>query len=92
MLGPLLFHLYINDIAKCCNAGLFRVFADDTGIFCQGKDIDALIDTARDIMTKIEEWFSCNKLILNVDKTCFIIFKSTRCRNINIPEIYSNIL
>ena len=86
VLGPLLFLLYINDIAKCCNAGLFRVFADDTGIFCQGNDIDALIDIARDIMTKIEEWFSCNKLTLNVDKTCFIIFKSTRWRNVNIPD------
>ena len=37
-------------------------------------------------MTKIEEWFSCNKLTLNVDKTCFIIFKSTGCRNVNIPD------
>ena len=43
VLGPLLFLLYINDIAKCCNSGLFRVFADDTGIFCQSKDIMHLL-------------------------------------------------
>ena len=86
VLGPLLFLLYINDIAKCCNTGMFRVFADDTGIFCQGKDIIALINTARDILTKIDEWFSSNKLTLNVDKTCFIIFKSNRWRNANIPD------
>ena len=65
---------------------MFRVFADDTGIFCQGKDIIALINTARDILTKIDEWFSSNKLTLNVDKTCFIIFKSNRWRNANIPD------
>ena len=78
VLGPLLFLLYINDIAKCCSTGLFRIFADDTGIFCKGKDINALIKTARDIMIKIEDWFSCNKLTLNIDKTCFIIFRSNR--------------
>ena len=69
VLGPLLFLLYINDIAKCCNSGHFRVFADDTGIFCQGKDINQLIETARDIMINIEKWFSCNKLTLNTNKT-----------------------
>ena len=37
VLGPLLFLLYINDIAKCCNTGMFRVFADDTGISVQEK-------------------------------------------------------
>ena len=68
------------------NAGLFRVFADDTGIFRQGKDINALIETAKEIMTKIEEWFSCNKLTLNVDKTCFVIFKSSRWRFVHIPD------
>ena len=36
--GPLLFILYINDIANCCNEGYFRIFADDTGIFCQSND------------------------------------------------------
>ena len=86
VLGPLLFLLYINDIAKCYNAGLFRVFADDTGIFCQGNNINDLIETAKEIMIKIEEWFSCNKLTLNVDKTCFVIFKSSRWKNVNIPD------
>ena len=36
-------------------------------------------------MTKIEEWYSCNKLTLNIVKTCFISFKSIRCWNVNMP-------
>ena len=31
VLGPLLFIIYINDLANSCNDGLFRIFADDTG-------------------------------------------------------------
>ena len=33
VLGPLLFLLYINDIANCYINGMCRVFTDDTGIF-----------------------------------------------------------
>ena len=65
---------------------MFRVFADDTGIFCQGKDVNSLIETARNIMINLEEWFACNKLTLNTDKTCFIIFKSSRWKQVNIPD------
>ena len=54
--------------------------------FCQGQDINALIETAKEIMIKIEEWFSCNKLTLNVDKTCFVIFKSSRWKRGPIPD------
>ena len=38
-------------------------------------------------MINIEEWFSCNKLTLNTDKTCFIIFKSSRWKQVYIPDV-----
>jgi len=32
-LGPLLFLIYVNDIANCSNVLSFRLFADDTNLF-----------------------------------------------------------
>ena len=69
VLGPLLFIIYINDIANSCKDGLFRIFADDTGIFCQSKDIETLVCKVEQIIGKINEWFIANKLTLNVNKT-----------------------
>ena len=89
VLGPLLFLLYINDIANCCSNGMFRVFADDTGIFIQGPEINTLIIKAKETMTNIDEWFSSNKLTLNIDKTCFIIFKHNRWLHQQIPDSIS---
>ncbi|CAL4059141.1 unnamed protein product, partial [Meganyctiphanes norvegica] len=42
VLGPLLFLLYVNDLANCCPEVFFRIFADDTGIFSHFKDISTI--------------------------------------------------
>ena len=39
ILGPKLFIMYINDICNVSNILKFVLFADDTNIFCSGKDI-----------------------------------------------------
>ena len=46
VLGPLLFIIYINDLANSCNDGLFRIFADDTGIFCVSNNLESLMTKA----------------------------------------------
>ena len=82
----MLFIIYINDIANSCKDGLFRIFADDTGIFCQSKDIESLVYKVEQIIEKINEWFTANKLTLNVNKTSYVIFRSNRCTNNNLPD------
>ena len=89
VLGPLLFIIYINDIANSCKDGLFRIFADDTGIFFNNSNIDTLIETAKLILKNINEWFADNKLTLNLSKTSYVIFKSKRSTNINLPNSIS---
>ena len=89
VLGPLLFIIYINDIANSCKNGLFRIFADDTGIFFHSSNIDLLIETAKLILKKVNEWFAANKLTLNISKTSYVIFKSKRLTNINMPNSIS---
>ena len=45
VLGPLLFLLYVNDIYRCSEQLSFILFADDTNIFYQHKDIKVLMET-----------------------------------------------
>ena len=68
VLGPLLFLLYINDLANCCPEVLFRIFADDTGIFFHSNDLSTLISMAKKTIQEICKWFASNKLTLNVSK------------------------
>ena len=38
ILGPLLFLVYINDLCSVCEYATPILFADDTNLFCSGKD------------------------------------------------------
>ena len=78
VLGPLLFIIYINDIANSCKDGLFRIFADDTGIFYESDNLESLETKAKEIIEKVNEWFTANKLTLNISKTSYVIFRSYR--------------
>ena len=74
ILGPLLFLLYINDLAMVSNACFPILFADDTNIFITGKCIDEMCTKMNDELDKIQSWLNCNKLSLNVFKTHYMIF------------------
>ena len=88
-LGPVLFLLYINDLPQTSNKLLFRMFADDTNIFYSHKDIKVVEDVVRTELGYVFDYCAVNKLTLNLKKTHFIIFKSTRKKivNFNIPHI-----
>ena len=77
ILGPLLFLIYINDIIESSSLLNFILFADDTNIFYSHKSIDTLIETLNHELIKVSSWFKCNKLSLNVDKTCFLNFSTS---------------
>ena len=79
-LGPLLFLLYINDLQYVSNILSVILFADDTSLFLSGKDPVALNNLFNSEMKSIQTWFTANKLYINRDKTCYMIFKSRNCR------------
>ena len=85
VLGPLLFILYINDLARCCLLGKISIFADDTAIYFECSYIDELSIVGSTIMTDLDRWFNANLLTLNTDKSFFCVFRK-RTKIPNIPE------
>ena len=90
ILGPKLFILFINDICNVSNMVKFIIFADDTNIFCSGKDMKQLSLCLCEVLDKLRVWFMVNKLSLNVNKTNFMVFTKRKCdKNIAIKLIIS---
>ena len=74
VLGPLLFLLYINDLPNISNHLKFYLFADDTNIYYESKDLKTLQYTMNKELEKLYEWLCINRLSLNISKTNFIVF------------------
>ena len=74
ILGPLLFLIYINDFSYIATLLFTILFADDTNIFLQGKNIDDLVKQMNLELSKIVMWLEVNRLSLNIKKTHFMIF------------------
>ena len=83
ILGPLLFLIYINDLALVFDKGIPILFADDSnGIYIASnyKDLTTNVNTELRI---IAEWFRTNKLAVNESKTKYMLFHT---RGNNPPE------
>ena len=78
ILGPLLFLLYVNDLANVSSVLFPVLFADDTNIFVHGKNLSEMVSVLNTELKKIVNWLHSNKLSLNVTKTHYIIFSSKR--------------
>ena len=80
ILGPLLFLLYINDLALVSTKLFSLLFADDSNMFLIGKDPNKLIQTMNEEIINVVDWLRVNKLSLNLKKTHFIIFQKQKAR------------
>lgn len=88
ILGPLLFLIYVNDLALVSNKVFTLLFADDTNIFYSSKTLEDIEYTINHELVKISNWLKANKLSLNIKKTHYMIF--TRKNNLakeNFPTI-----
>ena len=74
ILGPLLFLLYSDDLPSVSNLFMPILFANDTNFFCNGPNLDELIEKNNEEMKLIYKWVSVNKLSLNIEKTNFMLF------------------
>ena len=76
ILGPLLFLLHVNDLCEQSNVVQFILFADDTNLLISGTDVNSVVQSLNAELLKLNEWFECNRLCLNVSKTNFIVFST----------------
>ena len=60
VLGPLLFLLYINDIKYAIGCDNVKLFADDTFLFTNDRNIDAVKEKASNLFEKIFRWCVAN--------------------------------
>jgi len=81
VLGPILFLLYINDLPKATS--LFSsLFADDTIFVNTNKDLKILESSTNKELQKAQLWFQANKLSLNVSKTKYMVFRTSKMKTI----------
>ena len=89
ILGPLLFLIYINDMSQAVKCNLF-LYADDSCLVCQHKDINEIEKQLNKDFESICDWFVDNKLSIHFgdDKTKSILFatkfKIKKVRKLNI--------
>jgi len=75
VLGPLLFLLYINDLGNINNLNCKpNLFADDANFFIQSKSYTDLNNVCQNTINLVEKWILANRLTLNIDKTCYMLF------------------
>lgn len=76
ILGPTLFILYINDLLKYTSYFNPILFADDTNLFVQSKNLNNQLTDINFHLGSVLNWCNANKLSLNVDKTKYILIKN----------------
>ena len=88
ILGPLLFIIYINDIAQSSAYFKFITYADDTTL-CGTIAGQIDIENIEMELKNVTEWLKMNKLSLNVKKTKAMLFHMPQ-KKIIIPTIKIN--
>ena len=84
ILGPLLFLVYVNDLPNASRLLDPTMFADDTNLFFNHKDIKHLFTVVNNELVNIKDWFTANKLSLNVEKANYSFFHKSSKRD-DIP-------
>ena len=84
ILGPLLFLIHVNDMSQAV-----FLYADDTCLVCQHKDINKIENQLNEDFSNICDWFVDNKLSIHFgeDKTKSILFASKFKRK-NIKKLH----
>ena len=81
-----LFLIYINDLFRSSTKLTPIMFAADTKLFISDSNIENLFEKMNEVLRKVANWFKSNKLSLNISKTKYSLFHSTRKRK-DIPNI-----
>ena len=73
ILGPLLFLIFVNDLAACVDSAELLMFADDIKLFMSVKSLVDCHVLQHDVL-RVVQWCSANNLSLNPLKTNILTF------------------
>ena len=76
ILGPLLFLLYINDLANCLSNCEPRMYGDDTHLTYASNNIHNIQTSLNEDLENFHNWLRTNKQTLNMTKTEFMLIGS----------------
>ena len=80
--------MYVNDITKVSNIFKINLFADETSLIHTHDNFEYLIKETNEELIRISTWLATNKLVLNINKTNYMIFTSRgRSYNKNVTNI-----
>ena len=75
--GPLLFLIYINDIASVLDYCKVSLYADDTVIYIDHNDVSEAVELVQNDLNNLSKWCERNKLTINSKKTKYCIYGMT---------------
>ena len=87
ILGPLLFLIFINDIAKCSNQFKYILYADDSTLSTcvKGHNVMDSAELINSELKCLDRWQKSNKISINADNTKYMLFSYNK--NANFPDI-----
>ena len=77
-MGPLLFNVYINSLPNAVKETRMILYADDAVLFCDASTRQELQIALEREFTEISNWYTDNRLTMNVKKTKFMLAGSKR--------------
>jgi uncharacterized protein YunC (DUF1805 family) len=87
-ISPIMFNIFINDIAKLKLRGRLTIFADDICIFYICTNVEQLIKDMQYDLELLHNWFNFNSLTMNINKTKFMIISRSKNYTVNnTPKI-----
>ena len=91
-LGPLIFLLQINDLHSNLKYSKTISFADDTTIYLSYHNLVVARACMNHDLCILSDWFKANKMLLNIDKTNYMIFGDYQNTNIHLQNDDINII
>ena len=90
ILGPLVLCVMLNDMYDICKYSNLLGYADDTTLYHSYDNIVTLYARVKCDLKLLLNWFNCNRLCLNTDKTKVMVFnKNTAVLN-QCQELFIN--
>ena len=87
LLSPRLYTIYVNDLPNAITSGDVFMYADDTTLYCVGKNFDQVCSQLNNILEQLLLWSTMNKLCIYPVKSEVMILRKTGFIG-PVPPIY----